>query len=358
MDKKVVDKNLVANNESDKELDSYCLPHPLFEQYGNIFFDKEYGYFLRLPKDFADSISWGMNVLKHMTPGGRTRFSTDASELELEVTYDDLFVVTTMPLTSSSGFLLVEDLDEGYNTIQAFRPNVENKNSFKQSVKLEGGKMRNYTLFWPTYNKIKSVTISLTKGAHVAKGKPYIPAKSILYYGSSITQGCCCSRLDGSYEALISRWTNTDFVNMGFSGNAFGELAFAEYLGKTFNPSIFVYDYDWNAPSVEELKKTHLPFFLKFREYHRNTPVIMLSMPAGYDNSSKGGERSIDRAQVIKETYEYAKKSGDMNVFFIDGSTIFPKEDFVNCTMDNCHPNDLGFYFMAKKLYEIIKEIL
>ena len=53
---------------------------------------------------------------------------------------------------------------------------------------------------------------------------------------------------------------------------------------------------------------------------------------------------------------EKAKKSGDKNVYFIPGKQLFGKFDRINCTVDGCHPNDLGFYRMAKRIYkELIK---
>ena len=43
-------------------------------------------------------------------------------------------------------------------------------------------------------------------------------------------------------------------------------------------------------------------------------------------------------------------------MYFIDGEELFGDEDRDNCTVDGCHPNDLGFYRMAKRIYtEMIK---
>ena len=50
---------------------------------------------------------------------------------------------------------------------------------------------------------------------------------------------------------------------------------------------------------------------------------------------------------VLWKTYENALKSGDKNECFLDGDEIYNEVRTGNCTVDSCHPNDLGFYCMA-----------
>ena len=46
----------------------------------------------------------------------------------------------------------------------------------------------------------------------------------------------------------------------------------------------------------------------------------------------------------------------DEGTIVLDGETLFGKEDRMHCTVDCCHPNDLGFYRMAKAVYAKMKE--
>lgn len=62
--------------------------------------------------------------------------------------------------------------------------------------------------------------------------------------------------------------------------------------------------------------------------------------------------------KVIKGTYTKAKRDGDNNVYFIDGRKLFGKEDIEHCTTDLTHPNDLGFYRIAKVLNRVIAPLL
>ena len=55
---------------------------------------------------------------------------------------------------------------------------------------------------------------------------------------------------------IISKQNNVDYINLGFSGNCKAEKAMAEYISK-LDMSVFVFDYDYNAETVEELKANH-----------------------------------------------------------------------------------------------------
>ena len=152
---------------------------------------------------------------------------------------------------------------------------------------------------------------------------------------------------------MVSEWTNRDYYILGFSGSAKAEEGMSDYLAE-FDCSVFVCDYDYNAPSVEYLAQTHLPLYKKFRslEKNKNIPIIFITKPDGFRKT----EDSL-RYEVIKAAYDYAKMNGDENVYFIDGRTIYPKSLREHCSVDGCHPTDLGFYFFAKKVYKIIEEI-
>ena len=62
------------------------------------------------------------------------------------------------------------------------------------------------------------------------------------------------------------------------------------------------------------------------------------------------------RAAVVRETYENALRSGDRNVYFVDGRTLFGDTDPAICTTDRTHPNDLGHYLMAKTLARLLTD--
>lgn len=356
-----IDKNFKIEEGNVDGLIEYSLPNDNFGIYG-IFYDKERGSFARAPYTFTKQFGIGLDTMAGTTAGGRIKFSTDSMKLGLKVKWRRLIRMSHMPLTGSIGFYLLEELDDGKRIfIKPFMATMSDENGMVHNVEFSDGvrpgysqkKMRNFIIYCPLYNEfIEEISIFLEKDAKVNSGKSYKDVKPILYYGSSITQGGCVSRPDNSFPALIEQWTNIDFINLGFSGNAKGEPEMAEYLSK-IECSIFVCDYDYNAPNVEHLLKTHLPLYRMFRNAQPNTPIVFVSAPVA--RIDLGNVRA--RKDVIYNTYKTAKNEGDQNVYFIDGASFFG-DDAEFCTVDGCHPNDLGHYKMAKAIYPVITSIM
>jgi lysophospholipase L1-like esterase len=64
------------------------------------------------------------------------------------------------------------------------------------------------------------------------------------------------------------------------------------------------------------------------------------------------------RKEVIRKTYFNAISNEDKNVYYIDYSTLYKGFLGKSHTIDGCHPNDLGFYLMAKEIKPILSKIL
>ena len=64
---------------------------------------------------------------------------------------------------------------------------------------------------------------------------------------------------------MISREFNYDYINLGFSGNAKGEVEIIEYINN-LDMSIFVYDYDHNAATLDGLQSAHEKQFLAIQK--------------------------------------------------------------------------------------------
>lgn len=116
--------------------------------------------------------------------------------------------------------------------------------------------------------------------------------------------------------------------------------------------SAFILDYDHNSPNIEHLQKTHENFFLNIRNKNQELPIIIISRPKLTLNNDE-----IKRKDIIKATFKNAVQNGDSNAYFIDGNKIFDIFGKDNCTVDNCHPNDLGFMCFAQALIPQLKKI-
>ena len=360
-----LDKNFKSEGKLECENIRYNVKNPPFEIYG-VYYDEQKG-FMRMPEEVARG-NINLSHPANDSTGGRIKFSTDSDVFELRVQYKRFFDMAHMPRTGQTGFVLIDETDGEYNHIQTFRVNCGEESGFDKwalsptadckvslcsSCKLKGDKMRQYVLFMPLYGGVQSVEIALAPTAKVASGKPYKKDKTVLYYGSSITQGGCASRPDNCYQGFISKWTNTDYVDLGFSGAAKGEKHVAEHLA-TIDCNVFVCDYDHNEYNVEDLRAKHYAFYKTYRSNRPNTPILFVSRP-----DADRAERLEERLKVIKDTVKQAKKEGDKNVYFLSGVNFFgkTKSERECCTVDGCHPNDLGFYKMAKKIKGALAKI-
>ena len=340
-----IKKEILFNGER-----TYVIPSSPFDLYG-VHYDEKSQCFVRMDLGRAEKVSEGVYALAHHTAGGRLRFSTDSTTFKIAVTYPSLLVMHHMPITGSCGFSLFEEYDGGEKYITTFAPSLSDEKGYTGAAQLTGGEMRNYVLYFPLYQEVSSLQITLDASARVGHGARYRELAPILYYGSSITQGGCASRPDNAYQALIEKWSNIDFINLGFSGNAKGEKEMVAYLGG-LNCSLFVCDYDHNASTAADLQATHYPLYKQFRAMQPDTPILFLSKPD--IARDKEGEQ---RLKIIRSTYLKAKKEGDNNVYFLSGKSFYGKADCWNFAVDGCHPTDYGFVIMAKQIYKKICEI-
>ena len=212
--------------------------------------------------------------------------------------------------------------------------------------------MTDYVLNLPLYNDVSHLQIGVREGSRFETPKKYANEQPVVFYGSSITQGGCASRPGNCYQNFLSRELNLDYVNLGFSGSGRAEDIMIEYLSG-LEMSVFVSDYDHNAPNAEYLAATHEKLYRGIRAKHPNIPYVMITRPDCRDSSS-----ATDRRRVVMKTYETALSEGDRNVYFLDGATIFAGDEYDACTVDGTHPNDLGFYRFFKALLPIFEEII
>lgn len=348
-----IDKNFEAQKIGNVDFRFYDVKKAPFKVEG-LPWRKEGGAFSRLPDGVtAENTSSGVMGLANHTTGVAVRFATDSKSIAVKFTTGFGFM-GHMANTGSSGFDLYIRQDNGkYRFIKNFHQ--RNLNEMGKVAYMELGanfydsKMREFAVFFPRYCSVKSFEIGVLPDAKIVAPAAHKTEKPIVFYGSSITQGGCSSRPSTVYTGKLCRRFDAEEINLGFSGNAKGEPILAEKIGD-IPMSVFVFDYDYNSPSTPHLKKTHETFFKIFRKKQPNTPVIFMT---------RCSWPSPDRVDVIRTTYENALKNGDTNVYFVDCSKIFePYGGIDECTVDSCHPTDLGFHIMFKAVEPIVEKIL
>lgn len=304
----------------------------------------------RVPQELRERLP-SLEFLGRRTPGARVCFRTNSPTFTVRISFETLGVDVGMAIYAcqSANVMIGERKNARYAAI--VNPVDYQMKVFEKTVE-KNAEMEEVTIFLPRNEIIENVEIGIEADARIEPPTPYQYALPVLFYGSSITEGGCCTRPTNAYPALLSSRLDFDFYNFGFSGSARGELEMADYIN-TIPMSVFVYDYDHNAPDAAHLAATHEPFFQRIREKNPYTPVLFLTRPDfDYDPASPL------RRDVIYKTYSNALANGDRNVFFLDGETFFGETDRENCTVDRCHPNDLGFMRMADRIEPVLREAL
>ncbi len=342
------DTGFAIPHQEEEGLDYYdCRQRP-FRVFGLLPPDEDVPCFKRMPDAAARAVSDSVREFSRNTAGGRLRFVTDSPEIHIRAVMPFIRRMPKFTFSGSAGFDLYTD-DRYAGT---FMPPLDMQDGYSAALFLPTQGEHTVTIHFPLYSNVAQLSVGLRHGAAVKPCAGYRYSVPVVYYGSSITQGACASRPGNAYENIISREWDCDHVNLGFNGSARGEQVVADYIA-SLTMSAFVFDYDHNAPDPEHLQRTHRPMFERIRKQHPGLPVIMVSRPNVHLSAEE-----IRRREIIESTCRQAVEQGDRNVYFIDGSRIMERFGGDSGTVDNCHPNDLGFMCMAKVIGETIGAVL
>ncbi|MEE0945773.1 MAG: SGNH/GDSL hydrolase family protein [Acutalibacteraceae bacterium] len=340
---KIVDKNLEVPGKIDRQdIIWYNALEKPFSVHG------AHHNFDRLPENFPI-----LRGFRDNSTGVRVRFVTDSPVVAIRCTLQNRGKPTVLSPSAIGGFDLYKRKDDGSEVFAgAFRP-PENSLDIGYEGLIEVSGKNCYTVNLPLWSHTHSLYIGLKVGSVIEEAPSYnYGGKPVVFYGSSITHGASASRPGNTYCAMIAQKLGVDHINLGFSGNAKGEQAIADYIAN-LDMSVFVLDYHHNAYDLELLKNTHYNFYKTVRDKNPQLPIILVSAP-----TTQKSQWVTGGVKIIKDTLKRAKKEGDQNVYFVNGSNLFTGEYKESCTSDGCHPNDLGFYKMALGIGKVVKKVL
>ncbi|MBR2024866.1 MAG: hypothetical protein IKA02_03540, partial [Clostridia bacterium] len=201
----------------------------------------------RLPDELIEKIP-NLDFLGRRCPGGRIGFKTNSKTVGVRAKYKTLSPDIGMSIYSSQSFHVFAGEKQNSRFLGLISPYNYESLEFERTLKKDGV-MEDVLILLPRNEIVENVEILLDVNAEILPPTEYKYSKPIVYYGSSITEGGISCNPANAYNAIISRHLDTDYINLGFSGNAKGEIPMAEYIN-TLDFSILVYDYDHNAPTV------------------------------------------------------------------------------------------------------------
>jgi len=359
LEKAVVDTNGV------KWVDGRYLPLE-----GKYFSDVD-DFYDRLPSGVTTNVNGGVRGMKHHSSGMLFRFRTDSKNLTFRwVPYNPRLEMDHMPSTGVSGIDVYRQLPDGrWFYVKTGR--IRNSKGGELSIAWTPGEACLVNL--PLYNGIKEFSLGIDKGAKVEALGPRKSGvnKPVVFYGTSITHGGCCSRPGLGFVNIVGRQLDVPVCNLGFSGSGRMELEMADHLAR-IDASCYVLDCLWNMNTprpaqnaayqdmyaagfdandhISVVRFRYEPFIRALRAKRPNVPIVMAEQCDVYCK----GQNEKDK--FIRSLYDKLIAEGWKNLVYLPKDEMYVGDG--EGTVDGCHPNDLGMMSMAKAFGKAVKTAL
>lgn len=287
--------------------------------------------------------------------GMKLQFRTDSKKLFLKVNVSrgssrNYFSFDVMADGKPVGYL--NNYDEAKmtgNYTQAALLLGEYEGSF-----LLGEGMKTVCVYLPWSVAVEILELSLDDGALI---EPVRPAKKVLMFGDSITQGYDALHPSCRYAARLAEYLEAEEINKGIGGERFF-LALAK-LREDFTPDYITVAYgtnDWSGTEEADFYERCSAFYRALVQNYPDTPIFAITpiWREDYEAEKPFG----DFSKVEKHIREIVGKYE--NITCIRGFDFVPGEARYFGDL-RLHPNDEGFarYFESLKKqinFESLKE--
>jgi len=317
----------------------------------------------RLPASYKDKVREPVWELSKASAGITVRFHSNSTSINLKWTVLNDFDMPHMAATGIKGIDLYTKYNNKWRYVTTAGAIVglktyQNKSIPKDSIsefeliKNMTPEFREYKLFLPLYDGVTKLEVGIDPTASIEKASPN-PAKPIVFYGTSITQGGCASRPGMAHTNIISRELDVECINYGFSGNGRMETPIVELISE-IDARFYVIECLQNMDS-DQVKQRVRPLVDIIRKKHPFTPIVlvenMMYKMAFLDQTIES--ELIQENTVLKNEFDKILKSGDQNVFYIKDiqDNLMDNEG----TVDGVHLTDLGFLRYADYLLKNFK---
>lgn len=310
---------------------------------GRAFTDTEH-YYDRLPAGVTTNVNAGVRSMKHHTSGLQFRFRTDARQLALKwIPYNGGLSMDHMPSTGMSGIdVYRRGADGAWRYVRTGR--IWSADGGTAEVPWTPGDDCLVNL--PLYNGVKSFSLGVDKDARVEALGPRKNGvvKPVVFYGTSITHGGCCSRPGLAFVNIVGRDLDVPVVNLGFSGSGKMEFEMSEHLAR-IDASCYVLDCLWNMGLTKQerpdgaVEANYEPFVRNLRAKRPGVPIVMAEQCDVFGNGPN------DKDRFLRALYEKLVAEGWKGLVYLPKQGMYSGDH--EGTVDGCHPNDLGMKTLA-----------
>ena len=292
----------------------------------------------------------------HYSTGLYVMFKTNSSQISAEWNVASVKIRDNMTPIVQLGVDLYVKQNGKWRFCSVGRVSTNPKvTTYKKSlVKNMDNSEKEFMLYLPLWSEITDLKIGIDKGAEImAIPSPY--KHRVVSYGTSTLHAASPSRPGMAPLARLSRQLGVDFVNFSYSGQGKMEMESAEVLADCETDAIICYCFgNTTAQQVEERVDAFVERLVKA---HPDKAIIFMPpyLNGAYHMDLKKRAKSINKREVItKKMTAITKKY--KNVYFINVKDSCGTD--LEASIDNSHPNDLGFDRILKSYGPKIAKIL
>ncbi len=352
-----LDKNFqAAGVKTEGSFEWHTVNAAPFAVAGLPWFKENGGEFYRFPKRAKSILRDALWELGTMPSGGRVRFKTDSPVLSVRVQHGrpDL-AMPHMCAVGMSGLDLYEGSPRKMTYWSSSKPTIAREPYIVQFFTGLAKKLCEFTIYLPTYNDLIRLEIGLAPGAKLSAPTSYRRKPPVVFYGTSITQGGCASRVANGFVPVVGRKLGIDVVNLGFSGNGQCDRELIPLLDE-LDMACLVVDCVANM-DLRRMQADYAPFLDALRLRRPKLPLLLMTKIKFAKANYLGDDEGNAENKIVLNIYRRMQRQGDRNVYLLDTRQLIGCEQN-HPSVDGVHLTDQGFQRLADGIAPVLKHIL
>ena len=322
-------------------------------------------YYSRLPDTVTTNVNGGVRGMRGHTSGMLFHFRTDSKFLVIRHTpLNGWHAMPHMTEVGTSGWDVYR-LDKASGKWRFVASNhgaaADKGNPGARVKRIPWCAGDECIINLPLYNGVKEFSLGIAPGADVKAPAPWASGvtKPVVFYGTSITHGGCCTRPGLGFVNIVGRDLQVPVYGLGFSGSGVMEFEMSEHLA-AIDASCYVLDCLWNMGMANardvpnrpgrNVDQNYEPFIRNLRAKRPDVPIVMAERCDVFCRPQNGQDK------FIRALYEKLIAEGWKNLVYLPKDKMYTG-DF-DGTVDGCHPNDLGMRSMADAFGAAVRKAL
>ena len=349
-DQPTADENR-SNRGSGSTVQWITLPDARLQICGLPWFEENDPLLWRFPKSAVEELPPAVARLMRFSAGARIRFASNTSSLRVRLKASRVHSFGNMSPIGSRG--LDAYVDGTYWGSATVTEEGEQELTFFQG---SAGTPKEICIYLPSFQEVIVLAVGVDASAEVGAPAPFAERLPIVFYGSSIAQGASASRPGMSYEAILARRLNLDYVNLGFSGSGKAEPEVVDLVGRV---DACCYVFDLGKSYRTQPAEVYAQMLRRIRAAHPDVPLVSITPIFSTREFFDGSYTELSRhvRGVVTIATRQLIDAGDRHLHLVNGLELLGPAD-ADAYQEGVHPTDLGFARIADRLEPLLRRLL